>query len=248
MRKIGIPKKGELVVCIPKDISQFSITCSILEYPEFTGIINVNEVYVRWIEDIREYVKIGKTYIAKILDVDKEKKILTLSLKRVTEEEEKRKREELKIENKYEKILELAAKKLGKTLDDAYKEFGNEILKNFGSLSNFFINHSKDLEKFIPKEWLNLIKEFLEKKEEKLYEISYLLKISSFKSEGLLLIKDFFKKFEEKNIEVKYLGSGKYLVKKISKNPKKDEKMLIKLIESGKEVFDIFEYQKHEKT
>lgn len=247
MRKIGDPKENELVICIPKDISPYSITCNILEYPEYTGIININEVYIRWIEDIREYVKINKTYVAKVLQIDKNKKIVTLSLKRVKEEEEKKKREELRLENRYEKILELAAKKLGKTLEDAYKEFGYEILKNFDSLSNFFINHKDKIEKFIPKEWIEVIKELLEKKEEKVYEISYIVKASTFKTNGLEIIKNYFLNFENKNIEVKYLGSGKYLVRKISKNPKKDEKELIKLIEEGKNFFEVFEYKKHEK-
>jgi len=248
MRKVGVPKKGELVVCIPKDISPFSITCSILEYPEYTGIININEVYVRWIEDIREYVKIGQIQIAKVLSVDENKKLLTLSLKRVSEEEKKKKREELKLENKYEKILELAAKQLGKTLEDAYAEFGDKILENFGSLSNFFINHKNEMERFIPKEWIDTIRKFLEEREEKTYEIAYVIRISTFKPDGLKIIKDFFKSFEEKGIEVKYLGSGKYLVRKLSKNPKKDEKQLISLIESGKSLFEIFEYKKHEKA
>lgn len=247
MKKIGIPKENELVICIPKDISPFSITCSILEYPEFTGIININEVYTRWIEDIREYVKIGKIYVAKVLKVDSEKKILVLSLKRVKEEEEKRKREELKLENKYEKLLELVAKELGKTLEDAYKEFADKILKDFGSLHEFFINHKDKLEKYIPEKWLEKIKEYLEKKEEKTYEIEYVIKVSTFKKDGLNLIKNFFEEFENKKIEVKYLGSGKYLVRKITKNPKKDEKNLINLIESGKNIFEVFEYKKHEK-
>ncbi|MEM5828520.1 MAG: hypothetical protein QW197_03425 [Candidatus Aenigmatarchaeota archaeon] len=247
MKKIGVPKENELVICIPKDISPFSITCSILEYPDFTGIININEVYTRWIEDIREYVKIGKIYVAKVLKVDKDKKILTLSLKRVKEDEEKKKREELKLENKYEKLLELVAKELGKTLEDAYKEFGDKILEEFGSLHEFFINHRDKLEKYIPEKWLEKIKEYLEKKEEKIYEITYLLKVSTFKRDGLSLIKKFFEEFENKKIEVKYLGAGKYLVKKITKNPKKDEKNLINLIESGKSLFEVFEYKKYEK-
>lgn len=248
MRKIGLPKENEIVICIPKEISPFSITCNILEYPEFTGIININEVYTRWIEDIREYVKIGKIYVAKVLEVDVEKKIIILSPKRVKEEEKKRKMEELKSENRFEKILELAAKKLGKTLEDAYKEFGYKILENFDSLSNFFLNHQDKLNLFVPEKWRNMILEFIEKKKEKVYEISYILRISTFQNNGIKKIKDFFLNFENKEIGVRYLGSGKYLIRKISKNPKKDEKEILKLIEAGRNLFEIFEYKKHEKN
>ncbi|MEM0243288.1 MAG: S1 RNA-binding domain-containing protein [Candidatus Aenigmatarchaeota archaeon] len=248
MRRFGAPKKNELVICIPKDISPFSITCSILEYSEFTGIININEVYTRWIEDIREYVKIGKTYIAKVLDVDEAKKIAILSLKRVKKDEEEKKKEELRLEKKYEKILELAAKKLGKTLEDAYKEFGYKILENFETLYNFFINHRDKLSEYIPKEWLEIMQDFLDKKEEKNYEITYIIKISTFQKEGVNKIKEFFSQFEKNGIKITYLGAGKFLAKKNSKNPKKDEKMMLNLIESGKEIFEVYEYKKREKN
>ncbi len=249
VKKVGIPKEDEIVLCVVKEITPFSAQCELLEYKDFVGSIFVNEVYSGLVNDIRDFVKENQIYVAKVIKVDAEKKFVDLSLKRVKEFEKKQKLEEYKIERKFEKILELSAKELNKTLEDAYKEFGDKILEKYGSLKNFFENatENENLLKIIPENWREKIKKYLESlKKEKEFEIKYVIKIQTLEKNGLEKIKEKLKEFENKKIEITYLGGAKYLAKIKTKNPKEDEKKLIKLINSLEKEFEIFEYWKKE--
>ena len=249
VKKLGSPKEDENVLCVVKEITPFSALCELIEYKDFSGIIPVTEVYSGLVNDIREFVKLNNLYVAKVIRVDKEKKIVELILKRVKEKEKKEKIEEYKKEKKYENILSLAAKELGKNLEDAYSEFGNKILEKYGSLTNFFENLTEEKIKEIPKNWREKIEKLIEKlKKEKEVEIKYILKVQTLDKNGLEKIKNELKIFEDNDIEIKYIGGGKYLIKKISKNPKNDDKKILSLISNIKDKFEIFEYEKHEEN
>jgi translation initiation factor 2 subunit 1 len=248
VKKLVEPKENELVICVVKDIRENSAWCEILEYQEYKGIISANEVSSSTL-NLKEALKVDKQYVAKIIKVDKERKILELSLKKVSEIEEKEKREEFKKEQKAEKILELIGKKYNKSLKEIYEEFGNKILKKYGNLHTFIENflRNKKLAEEIPKKYREDFERILESlSKKKKVKISYILVAQSFRKK-LEEIKEILSKIEKVG-EVKYLGAGKYLLTKFSENPKKDEKEILKMIEKIKDEFEIFKYEKVEKV
>lgn len=244
VKKFGDPKQNELVICKVDEITEFAAWCSLLEYPEYKGMIHVSEVASRWVRDIRNYVKKGKQYVAKVIKVEPEKKFVNLSLKRVSSFEEKEKWNEFRKEQRAEKVFELAAEKIGKTLDDFYNEYGRKILEKYDSFSEFLekaLNNKKILNIF-SEEWKKAIEEFIERiKKEKIVRIKAVVECLSLKSNGLEIIKQSLKKFEDAKFKVTYLGSGKYLVQKDVKDPKRHEKKLSKIADEIRKNFDKFE-------
>jgi translation initiation factor 2 subunit 1 len=118
----GLPNIQELVVVKITEVTQFAAWCNLLEY-EAKGMIPISEAAGKWIFDVREVVKEGEVRVAKVIKVEEDKNLVHLSLKRVSKIDEKEKMNEFRKEERGEKLLELATKSLGKSLQQAYEEF-----------------------------------------------------------------------------------------------------------------------------
>ena len=105
-RRRGYPEQGELVIVTTEKVTQFAAWCKLEEYPHLKGVIHISEAAGKWIFDVREVVKEGKQYVAKVMRVGK-KGIVDLSLKRVSRRDEKEKWNIYRKEERAEKILEL---------------------------------------------------------------------------------------------------------------------------------------------
>ena len=73
-----------------------------------------------------------------MLRVNPKKGHVDVSLKRIREDQRTRKIQQWKIEQKAEKLLEFAAKSIGKDLDAAYEEVGYGMMDEFGDLYGAF--------------------------------------------------------------------------------------------------------------
>jgi translation initiation factor 2 subunit 1 len=237
VRRRGLPENGELVVCTVKKASPFAAWVTLDEYPEAEGMIHISEAVGKWIYDIREYVKVNKQYVAKVIRIDNQKKFVYLSLKRVSERDEKEKFNEYRKEERAEKILEQAAKSIGKNLDQAYEEVGFLIQEKFGMLYDFFekIRKSeKEVEKLnISEDWKKALIETAKKSiKEKITTIKAELELKSFAKDGIKRIKSLLCELETKGFEIYYISAPKYRIELKTTEPKKAEKDLIKTLES----------------
>jgi translation initiation factor 2 subunit 1 len=236
VKRKGLPEWGELVVCTVKKVSPFAAWVTLNEYPNAEGMIHISEAVGKWIYDIRDYVKPGKQYVAKVIRIDYQKNFLNLSLKRVSEKDEKEKLNEYRKEQRAEKILEQAAKLLGKNLDQAYEEVGFLIQEKFGRLYDFFekvIASEKFLEKLeLSEEWkkalIEAARKSIKKKERK---IKAELVLKSFAADGIKRIKLLLAELEEKGLNVSYISAPTYRVEVTTTEPKKAEKNLINIFE-----------------
>lgn len=244
-RRKGLPEWGELVVCTVKKVSNFAAWVTLDEYPEAEGMIHISEAVGKWIYDIRECVKLNKQYVAKVIRIDYQKNFVNLSLKRVSEKDEKEKLNEYRKEQRAEKILEQAAKLVGKNLDQAYEEVGYLIQEKFGLLYDFFEKIRKSekyLEKLeISEEWKRALVEAAKKSiKEKVKKIKVELQLKSFANDGIERIRSLLSELEEKGLNVSYISAPKYRVEISTTEPKKMEKNLIgileKLIEKAKKL------------
>src|SRR3989344_4340878 len=166
VRKRGIPQQGELVICKIDKISPNSATAILIEY-NIEGMIHISEVFSGWVRDIRNHIKSGQQVVAKVTRVDEERKFISLSLKRVDNKQEKDKIKEYNLEQKAEKMLEMAAKSLNKNLDTAYEEIGFLLQENFGSIYEGFKksikNPSQLSSRGISESWIKAMQEIAEK-------------------------------------------------------------------------------------
>ena len=249
VRKRGIPQQGELVICNIDKLSPNSATAILIEY-NLEGMIHISEVFSGWVRDIRNHIKSGQQVVAKVTRIDEERKFISLSLKRVDNKQEKDKIKEYNLEQKAEKMLEMAAKTLNKDLDTAYEEIGFLLQENFGSIYEGFKKSIKNPAQLssrgISETWIKAMQEIAEKNiEQKEFEFKAKLFIKSYEPNGLEKIKKILLNAEKSGLEIKYIAAPEYLVKFKTKNAKKGEKefteKLTKLSKEGDIKFEMIE-------
>ena len=215
-KKQGFPEESELVLCTVTSVQFHSVFVNLDEYGK-GGMIHISEVSPGRIRNIRDFVKEGKKIVCKVLRINQEKGYIDLSLRRVNESEKRRKIDDVKKEQNAEKIVELAAGKIGVNTEELYKEISEKI-KNYASLHGFFEEVVKDggvLEKLdIDKKRLKILGETINQRIKAAeVEITGKLKVATFAPDGVDIIKDSLKKAEEAakgKISINYLGSGVY--------------------------------------
>jgi translation initiation factor 2 subunit 1 len=219
------PKYGELVVCRVSKINPHSAIVQIIEY-DTSGLIHVSEVASRWVRDIREFIRENQYIVCRVIDVRPEG--IALSLKRVHREDTARKLNEFKREKRTEKLLEMAGKDLGKTLEQTKDEIGDHIIEEFGSYTKLFEIAVKtpDLltRKGLSDKWAKAIIEIARKNySEKTFIVKGRLKLSTTAPDGIDIIKKLLLKAKGRGLEVQYISAPKYVLVGEGKNYKEVE-------------------------
>jgi len=110
IQKQEFPKENAIVLCTVKKVLYHTVFVSLDEYQNKEGIIHISEISPGRIRNIRDYVREGKKIICKVLRINQEKNHIDLSLRRVNLSAKKLKTEEIKQQQRAEKILEILEK------------------------------------------------------------------------------------------------------------------------------------------
>ena len=248
VKRKGLPEWSELVLVTVERITPYAAWCKLIEYPEVNeGMIHVSEVAGKWIHDIRDFVKIKKQYVAKVIKIDYQKNSVNLSLKRVTPVDEREKMNTFRIEKRAEKMLEQAAKELGKNVGQVYEEIGFLLQEKFGEISVAFeeSRKSKDelTKKGVPEEWAEVIAKIAEASfQEKETEIKAELELKSYAKDGVEKIKEVLSNLAKNTgAVVKYISAPKYRIEVKGKEPKILEKKLVQELEAAVKQIEKFD-------
>ena len=230
IKRKGLPEMNELVMCTVRRITPYAAWCDLDEY-DAEGMIHVSEAAGKWVRDIRDFVKQDKQYVAKVVRMDLEKKVVNLSLKRLSRHDEKEKMNSFRSAQHAEKILEQAAKQLNKTLEKAYDEVGYLLQENFGELSTAFEEAKRDpaeLEKAgVPKKWADALMPIIEKAlKDREIILKAELDLKSYEGDGITRVKDVLAQIQKSGMKVHYISAPKYTVEMRTKDPKTDEKRM----------------------
>jgi len=239
LKKQGFPEESELVLCTVTSVQYHSVFVDIDEYGK-SGLIHISEVSPGRIRNIRDFVKEGKKVVCKVLRINQEKGYIDLSLRRVNESEKRRKINEIKKEQNAEKVIEIAAGKIGIKTEELYKEVSEKIT-GYGSLHAFFEQAAKDesvLESLaIDKKRLKIIGDTVKQRIKPTeVEIAGKLKITTYAPNGIAIIKESLKKAGDASngrISIIYLGSGLYRFMVKADEYKEAEKLLKNATESA---------------
>jgi len=238
VKRKGMPDWGEFVLCTVERITPYAAWCTLDEYPGIEGMIHVSEVSGKWVHDIREFVKLNKQYVAKVVKIDYQKNTVNLSLKRVTKFDEREKTNAFRRNQRAEKMLEMAGKEMGKSLEESYEEVGYLIQDKFGELFVAFQEAAKNPEILtkagVPDKWVAAISKILEKSfQEKEMSIKAEVELRSYSKNGLEEIKKILEEIEEKTgASIQYISAPKYRIEVTTKDPKQTEKKLKETLES----------------
>lgn len=133
IKRSGYPSKGDIVIGTVKKVLDFGAFISLDEYENKEGMVHISEVASGWIKDIRDHVKKGQKVICKVLDVNKKRGHIDLSIKDVNERQKREKLIEWKNELKAFKWLEIIGEKL-KVDRSEIEKIGKKIQKEYDSV------------------------------------------------------------------------------------------------------------------
>jgi translation initiation factor 2 subunit 1 len=129
-----LPDEGELLVATVVEIHDFGAYVTLDEYGGLRAFLPWSEVSSKWFRSIREVIREGQKIVVKAIRVDKPKKEVDVSLKRVADSDKQRKMLWWKRYSKACKIVEMVAEKLGKDLKSAYSEVVWRLEDHYGDL------------------------------------------------------------------------------------------------------------------
>lgn len=244
--KKGLPEWGSFVIAKVERVTPFAAYLKIEEYPDVAeAMIHVSEVSGKWVHDIRDFVRVGRTIVAKVVKVDYQKNFVNLSLKRVSKYDERQKVNSFRQEDRGEHLLERAAKAIGKTPQQAQSEVGGILAEKFGSIYLGFEESKGDkdilLMNGVPDAWADAIAKISGKIfKEKKFIIRADIEIKSYAKDGVVRIKALLDKVEKKTgAKVKYISAPKYRIEIEGSDPKSLEKKVVEgleeLVKSAKE-------------
>jgi len=212
-------EEGDLVLCTVERIEGTNVFVNIDR--DGQGIIMTSEIAPGRIRNIRDYVVPKKKIVCKVLKVFENR--VDLSLRRVTQKEQKEIMEQYKLERSYISILNTILKE---EAEGTIKK----ILDNEG-LYNFFeevkMNPNK-LEEVMSRENAKKILEIINAQKQKKFEIKREISLNTIKPNGLELIKEIFSSV--KNAEVRYISAGHYSLKAESSDIKNADNILKSII------------------
>ncbi|MEM0466129.1 MAG: translation initiation factor IF-2 subunit alpha [Candidatus Thermoplasmatota archaeon] len=222
MLKKEYPEEGELVVGTVLQVQNFGAFVSLDEYPNREGFIHISEIASGWVKRIRNHVREKQKVVCRVQHVDVAKNHIDLSLKRVNEHQKREKIQEWKNTQKALKLFEMVAAAIGKTVDQCYKEFGDDLVKNFGSLYSAFEECAYDASVLknegFTGEWTKAFEKIAKDNISIPWvEIKGMIYISSFRPDAINHIKEALllaekSEFEDVTIEIKYIGAPRYLI------------------------------------
>jgi len=195
-------EQGDIILCTVDRIIGTNVFVKI-DKTDKEGTITLSEIAPGRIRNLRDYVVPKKKIVCKVLKSEGEQ--IILSLRRVSQKEEKEVKEKYNVENSYKNILRTILKE---EFEEAVKKIEIE-----GDVYDFLEQAKKEqkiLEKIVGKENSKKILDILNNQKKKKIFLKKEINLSSENPNGIVLIKEILGKI--KNAEIKYLCAGKYSI------------------------------------
>ncbi|PIN79868.1 translation initiation factor IF-2 subunit alpha [Candidatus Woesearchaeota archaeon CG10_big_fil_rev_8_21_14_0_10_34_8] len=233
------PNERELVLCTVTKVQHHSVFVKLEEFNR-SGMIHISEVSPGRIRNIRDFVKEGKVVVCQVLRINQERGYIDLSLRRVNDNQRRKKVDQLKQEQKAEKIIEFVAKELKKKPEAVYEEIFGIVSKHYPFLHLLFQDIVKDemtLEEVgIPAEYQKLLEEVIRQriKPQEVF-VGGKLAVRSYAPDGIEIIKNALQKgidAGKEQVKLRYLGGGSFNLVVKSEDYKDAEKVLKDILEA----------------
>lgn len=220
-----------------RKIMPYGAFCILTEYGETEAFLHVSEVAPRWIKNIHEFISEGQTHVMKVHRVDREKGQIDVSIKRVNDEEKKRKLEQVRTEKRAEKLLELSLQSSKASLN--INEVRKAIEDHFGDLYSCFRQSMEEGEAALkpldlPKPLKSAIVDLAKKNIKRpTVEIGGTISLTCFGPNGVADLRKALD-IESDNLKLLYLGAPYYKITVTGPDYKSVEKKLSGVVEQIK--------------
>lgn len=218
-RREGFPEEDEFVLCTVTKVLNNAVFVNLDEYDK-GGLVHISEIAPGRIRNIREYVELGKKIVCKVLRLDAERGHIDLSLRRVSDMERKKKLEDIKQEQKAEKVIEMVALQLKKKPNEVYEAITSKVFERYPFVYLFFKEIAVGnvrAQELISDEKIGEAVESIVQERFKPQKISIkgAFSIKSFAPDGVELIKQVLVQAQKKSrksatVTLVYIGGGRY--------------------------------------
>jgi translation initiation factor 2 subunit 1 len=238
------PKPGDYAVLKVKRVMPYGAIADLEEYGEKDCFIHISNVANARIKNIRSYISEGNVRVGVIINVDTSKKSIEASLRRVTEQEEKRKLEDWKREKRADKLFERLCKSLKEDYIKTYETIVPKLSDNFGDLLSAFENASLYGEEAFAGMGLpeKFVAAFVSHAKENIVPAEVVVKgnltLKSRKGDGILAIKEVLKKMNQPSVRLEYISAPKYRVIVTGQEYSDAEKLLNSVVQNAIETIE----------
>ncbi|MFH1834849.1 MAG: translation initiation factor IF-2 subunit alpha [Methanobacteriota archaeon] len=239
-RQEEYPEVSEFIIGTVKSIFKQGAFIELDEYPGKRGMLHLSEISLKWVKNIRDYVKEGQKVVLLVLRTDQSRGHIDLSLRRVNDAQRKEKLQEVKQRQRAVKLVEILAKDVGESKNSVLEKLDSIFLESFDSLYEGLEAVSADpevIKKFnVPEKWTAPLIELAQKNIKQPYvEIHGYVSLTTNAPTGVEFIKQALKKISENEgdaeITISYLSPPTYKVKVRSSTYKEAEKVLKESVE-----------------
>ncbi len=247
-----LPRVGELVVGTVEEVYDFGAYLSLDEYGGIRAFLPWSEVASRMVRNIAHVIKPGQKVVVKVIRVYKKRNQVDVSLKRVMEGEKRRKMMEYKRRVKAATLIVLVAQKIGKSVDDAYREVIWKLEDTYGDamtgLEHAVLYGEQALRDVgVPEEWIKPLLETARTHVEiKQVKLSGIITATSKEPDGverireiLIFIRDRIREEAEKeeigrfSVRVYTVGAPRYRLDVTGHDPKALDRIISRVIKEA---------------
>ena len=211
-------EEGDIVLCTVDRIVGTNVFVKIQDgNKQLEGCIVTSEIAPGRIRNIRDYVVPNKRIVCKVIRITGDR--IDLSLRRVTQKEQKEVKEKYKQERSYESILKsVLGERANKIIETISKR---ETLYDFLQQSK---DKPKELEELVGKEDSKKIIDILNDQKQKKDVLKKEIFLMTPDSNGISVIKEILTKI--KGVNVRYISAGRYSLKRETEDIKKADNEL----------------------
>lgn len=219
-KKVRLPRPKSIELIKIKKVFQDRAYGEFLNYPNVEAFLPIKEVSSKWINSVKEVLRENQIVAVLVMSVDRNKLVADVSLRKVKEEERKKKIEEYHNEVRCRKLITALLKKHG---------YGEKYIKNildiYESLYDFCLDAYDDesvieevgLPKEVGEDLLSTLKRMFKPPVRKFRKV-YVLEV--YEPNGVEIIKEVFGEAEKLGFKVTYLGAPRYMLEKSSEDMK----------------------------
>jgi len=240
------PEPGEIIIGTVENIFKQGAFVTLDEYNNKRGMLHISEISLKWVRNIRSYVREGQKTVVQILRVNPERGHIDLSLRRVSEGQRREKLQEVKQKQRADKLLEIFAKSEKVPESEVMSSIGKNLINRYESiyegLEAIAIENEKIDDFDIDKKWRDdLLKLINENIKVPYVEVTGYVKLKSYEPDGIDKIREALKiigSYEtESTINVLYDSPPIYRINIRSSDYKTAEKDLKTSADKGVEFF-----------
>lgn len=236
------PKVGDLVIGIVKRIERYGAYLDLVEYPGWEGLVHISEISLKWIRNIRDYLRENQREVFKVLRTDRNAKQADVSLRRVSYKERESKMLLWKRKQKLIRILSLLSERVGQPAEKLHAVIVEPARRRGLSLYDVFleaIDRGKlpswmKLDKSLSEQLLQLVKQEIKLKQA---VIRGSLIMSVPRGDGVEVIRKAIRKGLEAaegsaRVTITTVGAPKYLVRVEAEDQERARKVLERVAEA----------------